>query len=110
MKYSVVFTLFGLYLASVAFLVEVWAWLLLWPALSFLMLGLAYVKFGARLLGKRSCGSLAWWAVLLFLPFLMFAWGVWRAQRRLSREPGCNEVVSGLWIGRRPLSHELPGS
>lgn len=108
MKYTIVFTLLGLYLAVVAFLLEGWGWLLLWPALSFLLLGLAYAGLGSALLGKQTGGSLAWWAVLLLLPYLLITWGIWHVQRRVSREPVCNEVVSGVWIGRRPLAHELP--
>src|SRR5262249_56978547 len=98
----------GRSLAAAAVLVEGWAWLLLWPALSFLLLAAAYAGIGPGLLGKRPGGSIAWWAVLLFLPYLLLTWGIWHAQRRLSREPGCQQVVSGLWIGRRPLPHELP--
>jgi protein-tyrosine phosphatase len=51
---------------------------------------------------------MAWWAVLLLLPYLLLTWASWHMQRLLSREPCCNEVAPGLWIGRRVFAKELP--
>ena len=108
MVYAIVFTLFGLYLGALAFLLGGPAWLLLWPALSFVLLGVAYAGAGPRLLGKRPDGSRVWWAAALFLPYLLLTGGIWHLQRCLSREPCCNELAPGLWGGRRPCPPELP--
>jgi protein-tyrosine phosphatase len=108
MKKVVVFTLFALYLAGLAVVVEGWAWLLLWPALSFLLVAAAYAGLGPGIFGKSDTGRLAWWATLLLLPFLVLTWTSWHFMRRFSRQPCCHEVAPGLWLGRRPLGHDLP--
>jgi protein-tyrosine phosphatase len=108
MKYAIAFLLFAVYLGGIAVLVGEWAWLLLWPAASFLLLGLAYAGLGPKLLGKRPDGRMGWWAVVLFLPYLLLTWLIWHGQRLASGELAANEVVSGIWIGRRLLSSELP--
>jgi protein-tyrosine phosphatase len=108
MKYAVVFSLFALYLLALAILVGGWAWLLLWPTLSFGLVGAGYAGLGPRVFGKRPDGRLAAWAVLILLPYLLLTWGLWHLWRYLSREPACHEVIPGLWLGRRPLPHELP--
>ena len=51
---------------------------------------------------------MAWWAVLLLLPYLLTTWIGWHAIRRLSREACCDEVAPGVWVGRRPLPGDLP--
>jgi protein-tyrosine phosphatase len=108
MKYTVVFAAFSAYLIVLAAYLGGLAWLLLWPALSFLLIAAAYAGLGPGVCGKRPDGGLAWWAVLLLFHYLLLTWGVWHLQRLLSREPACNEVVPGLWVGRRPLARELP--
>ena len=108
MKYTLVFAAFSAYLVVLAVHLGGLAWLLLWPALSFLLIAAAYAGLGPGVCGKRPDGGLAWWAVLLLFHYLLLTWGVWHLQRLLSREAACNEVVPGLWVGRRPFAHELP--
>jgi protein-tyrosine phosphatase len=108
MKYAVTFTLLGAYLIVLGVALGGLALLLLWPGLSFVLLGAAYAGLGPRLLGKRPDGRLAWWAMLLLFPYLLLTWGVWHLQRLLGREAACNEVAPGLWVGRRPFARELP--
>ncbi|HSN97395.1 MAG TPA: hypothetical protein VLS89_03820 [Candidatus Nanopelagicales bacterium] len=81
---------------------------LLWPVLSFALVGTAYLAHQPALLGKRLDGTLAWWAWLLLAPYFLLTWSTWRAARLLGREACANEVVPGLWVGRRPFGHELP--
>jgi protein-tyrosine phosphatase len=110
MKHAVVFGLFGTLLAVWGVWLGGFGWLLLWPAGSFLLIGGAYAHLGPRVCGKRADGRLAWWAVLLLLPYLMTAWTVWRVIRQLSRETCCDEVAPGVWVGRRPLVRDLPAN
>jgi protein-tyrosine phosphatase len=108
MKYVIVFGLTALYLAVIAMVVGGWAWALLWPAFSFGLVAAGYAGLGPCIFGKRSNGRLAWWAVLALLPYLLILWTLWHLQRCLSRAPVCHEVAPGIWLGRRPLGHELP--
>src|SRR5438552_2138394 len=108
MKYTVVFSVFTLYLAGVGVLLGDWGLLLLWPALSFALVGAAYAGLGPGVFGKRPDGRLAWWALVLLGPFLLFTWIVWTFSTRLNGESACDEVVPGLWLGRRLRARELP--
>ncbi|AKT41252.1 dual specificity protein phosphatase family protein [Chondromyces crocatus] len=81
--------------------------LLLWPALSFVVVGAAYVARRPGLLGKRTDGTVAWWAMVLLGPYFLLARGVWRALR-LGGKPCADEVSPALWVGRRPFAWELP--
>jgi protein-tyrosine phosphatase len=108
MKYTLAFGILGVYLIVLAVYLGGPGWLLLWPGVSFLVLAAAYAGLGPRALGKRPDGRLAGWAVLLLLPYLLLTWAVWHLQRKVGREDCCNEVASGLWVGRRAFVKELP--
>lgn len=108
MKYAITFGLLGIYLLILGGVLEGAGRLLLWPGSSLTLVAAAYAGMGPSVFGKRADGSLAWWAVLLLLPFFLLTWTVWHIQRRISREPCCNEIALGLWIGRRLFVKELP--
>jgi protein-tyrosine phosphatase len=108
MRYVVVFGLVGCYLGVTAALVGGWAWLLAYPAASFLALAVAYAGAGPSLFGKRPDGRLAWWSYLLLGPVLSLLWAVWYLQKSLSAEPASHEVAPGVWVGRRPSARDLP--
>ena len=108
MKHSVGFGIFGMLLAVWGLWLGGLGWLLLWPAVSFVLIAAAYAGLGPGVCGKRADGRLAWWAVALLLPYLLGTWGVWYAVRLLSREPCCDEVAPGVWVGRRPFVRDLP--
>lgn len=59
MKYGVLFSSLALLLALYAFTYFGWLLLLLWPALSFGVVGLAYLTLGHRVFGKRPDGSMS---------------------------------------------------
>lgn len=92
MKYAVRFCIFGMILAAVGACLGGPAWLLLWPAVSLVLIGGAYAGLGPRVCGKQPDGRMAWWAVLALLPYLLTTWIGWHAIRRLSREACCDEV------------------
>lgn len=108
MKHAVMYCVVGAALASAGVWLGGIGWLLLWPAVSYGLIGAAYAGLGPRVCGKRPDGRLAPWAVLALLPFFLATWAGWRVLRRFSREPSCHEVAPGLWVGRRPLPGELP--
>lgn len=108
MKYGIVFLVCGVCLLVVASELQGAAWSLMWLALDFGLVGSAYLGLGPRIFGKRADGSLPYWAIGFFLPFLMLAWSLWQLYRWTSREACHNEVVPGVWVGRRATAHELP--
>lgn len=110
MKHATVFSLFGALLAAWACWLGGFGLLLLWPAGSFLLIGMAYAGLGPRVCGKRLDGRIAWWAVLLLLPYLLTTWTCWYVIRLLSRETCCDEVAPGVWVGRRPFVRDLPAN
>jgi hypothetical protein len=108
MKYAYLFLVLGIVLCVEAVVVRGAYWLLLWPALSFGLVGAAYLGLGFRIFGKRATGTMAWYCVVVLLPYLLLTWFTWRLMRRISREECYNEVAPGLFIGRRPLQGEMP--
>ncbi|MFT3775390.1 MAG: hypothetical protein QM820_59345 [Minicystis sp.] len=110
MPYGVLFLVLGGSLATLAFLQGGAGWALLWPALSFAAAGGAYLRGRPAMLGKRDGGTFAWWAPVLFGPFLLLTWSIWCIERTVSREDAANEVAPGVWVGRRPLAHEVPAN
>ena len=108
MKYGVLFSTLSLLLAFYAFTNGGWFLLLAWPAISFGVIGLAYLTLGHRVFGKRPDGSMAPASVTILLPYLLYLWAVWHIIRLVSRESAYNTLVDGVLIGRRLLSAELP--
>ena len=108
MKYGILFGIVAVPLATTALLHRGWHYLLLWPALSFGIVALAYVHFGPRVFGKSPRGMLAPINQLMLLPYLVYAWSVWHALRTLKREAAFNQLTDNIFIGRRLLSHEFP--
>ena len=97
-------------LAQVVFAYDVSAlsWFFWWSGLSWIFAGGAYGFIGARAFGKRSDGSMVWWNVLLFFPYLAATWLLWYTQKALTKEPLCDQVSPGIWLGRRCSADELP--
>jgi protein-tyrosine phosphatase len=108
MKYALFFLFIAGQFFIEAALLGGYFWLLVWPGVSFGLVGLAYLGLGPKVFGKQPCGNLSWWSLLLLLPFLLLTWLTWDLVRRISREDCYNEVASGIFVGRRPLPGELP--
>lgn len=83
-------------------------WILLWPALSLIAVGLGYVWFGPWILGKQPDGTLTWYAALLLMPYFGAAEFAWYLVRVLGGEEPWHEVSRGLFLGRRVQHWELP--
>jgi hypothetical protein len=110
MRYAFAFFLFAVACVVLAARNGRLAWLLLWPAVSFLVVALAYAFAGPRLLGKRADGTIAPPNVAMLLPYFLFTSATWHLQRFLSREACHNQIVPGMWIGRRAFATELPAT
>jgi len=108
MRYGFLFLVLGVSIAGLGALFGGAGWILLWPAGSFSVVGVAYLRGRPGMLGKRADGTLAGWALALYGPCTLMTWSMWQIERRLSREDAANEVAPGLWVGRRPLVEELP--
>jgi len=108
MKQALIYLIAAVVQLALALWLRGGALLLLWTGVACLLVGLAYAGLGARVFGKRADGSLAWWAWVLLLPYLGFTHAVWKIKRRFSKETLYDEIVPGLWIGRRVLGDELP--
>ncbi len=76
-----------------------WSWLLLWPAVSLLLVAGAYLGRGVAVFQKTGAGH-SWPARVLLLPYMS---GAWISSRWWTRKaPGCAQVGPGIWIGRAP--------
>ena len=112
MKYAVLNFLLGVCAIALGIfaglLIDEWCFLICWPGLNFLLLGLVYAKRWPGIFGKRRDGSLPWWSWVLFLPLHFLTLGCWHLLRLVSREPAFAVVNDGLIVGRRLLKMELP--
>jgi protein-tyrosine phosphatase len=108
MRYGLLFLVLGSSIAALGAVAGGAAWVLSWPALSFCLVGVAYLARRPAMLGKRPDGTIAAWSLPLLGPYFLLAWGIWHAERLRGRADAANEVAPALWVGRRPLSHELP--
>lgn len=82
--------------------------LLLYVALSALVVALAYLGLGPRVFGKRADGRLSSASLVLLAPFhLLLALSL--RLSALSREAGFHEVAPGLLLGRRALPRDVAG-
>ena len=70
-RYGVAFAVFAVALIYNAWHYRGWAWLLLWPALSFAIVAAGYLVLGPRVMGKSAVGDFHWWSHALLLPFCL---------------------------------------
>lgn len=108
MKNGLLFLVCATLLILLAFRFGGLAWLCLWPAISFAIVAIGYLKSGASVFGKRNDGTIGAVQLVLLFPFLVYTWTVWHIVRSLSTESPRHELTPGFWIGRRLLARELP--
>jgi len=107
-KYSVLLPIIGIAQFSLIPQAGAWGWLLIWSGFAWLLMGIAYATGRAELLGKRPDGTVNPLSLLLLLPYLLFAWVMWRFNTRAGKSIAYNEIQPGLWLGRRPAANDLP--
>lgn len=108
MKLGILFSIISLLLAVAALAHLGWFLLLLWPALSTVLVAGAYFGLGPGTYGKSSDGRLSLVNVAVLLPYLLYSRCAWYLLRLLKREPAWDELVEGIFIGRRLLNREFP--
>jgi hypothetical protein len=76
-------------------------WLTAYGAASLLLVARAYAAGDAHFLHKTQ-GRFAWWAWLLYAPYLLGYHLTWLCvQWRERKHPPCAQMAPGLWVGRR---------
>ena len=108
MKYGICFLVISVLLLMTAFQNGEWFCLLIWPALSFAIVGFGFVSIGPRVFGKSLQGIIRPIHLVFLLPYFVFLWLVWYAVRLFSSEGAIDQLTEDIIIGRRLLSHELP--
>lgn len=78
----------------------------LYPAISFLMMAVAYGGGGPRLLGKRPDGGRGWVFRLLLAPYLLLTRFSFLLYKLLGRHSAVCEIVPNLFLGRRLTAKE----
>jgi len=81
-----------------------WTWLLIWPAVSLLLVALGYFALGPAVFQKAQ-GRQSWPARLLLLPYLLGAWISYRLFTRSA--PAMHQIIPDVYLGRRPRADDL---
>jgi protein-tyrosine phosphatase len=74
------------------------AWLGIYPAISCLLVALAYLNNHSGFLHKTN-GSHSWFSMILYGPYLLGSWCTWVFYKR--RIPAWTEIIPGILMGRR---------
>lgn len=108
MKYSILFAIAGTYFLITGYhLSNIWGDLLIWMAISYYLVSLAYGGIGVKIFGKQTNGKISLWAIALLLPYLSLIWGIWQIKRLLIK-PAYHQITPNIWLGRRLNIDELP--
>ncbi|MDB4974181.1 MAG: uncharacterized protein JWN48_2522 [Myxococcaceae bacterium] len=102
------FLCLAILLGALSGVVGGFTWVLVWPAVSLVVVGLGYVWLGPWVLGKQADGTLAWYTALLLMPYFGAAEFAWYLVRVLGGEEPWHEVSRGLYLGRRVQHWEAP--
>ncbi len=85
---------------------SVW-YLLLWPALSLLLVSAAYFSRSPNVFAKRSSGKLGIPQTVLLFPFLAYTWITWYVLKTTGKEAVMSPITKSVFIGRRLLPFEF---
>ncbi len=108
MKYSLLFGALSIMLLYYALKLGGFYYILIWGAVSFGVVSLAYLHLGPGVYGKGPDGVMQPVNIMILLPYLIFLWGVWHLLRLIKKEPPYSRLSEDLYIGRRLLPGELP--
>ncbi len=79
-----------------------------WVSISAFVMALAYISSWPRVMGKRPDGVVPWYRSALLLPFVLFTILMGNLKAWFGREPVFDEMVPGIYVGRRCSGAELP--
>lgn len=84
-------------------------WPLCWWGIGFAVIGAGYARLAPVVFGKTKEGGRRRLQRVVLLPYLVSNYLTWYLRHfLLTKEDVCNEIAPGIWLGRRPLDHELP--
>jgi protein-tyrosine phosphatase len=106
MRYGVIFVAIAAGLVWRAASLGGWRLLLLWPAVAFGIMGVAYLLLRPELVGKRADGGRHLLQTLLIYPYFALVNVAWTALRWVRKNNDWDEVWPGVIVGRRLLAHE----
>lgn len=107
-KYAVILSMLAAAMAALAVVRGGLALLWIWPAISVGVVAAGYAGLGPRVFGKGPDGRRALWAKLILMPYLLLALLVFHFRRVITGRTCCQQVLPGLWLGRRPQPREVP--
>lgn len=108
MKYGIAFICISAVQAYYAIWLGDWAYVLFWPAVSFLIVGIGYVANKPSVFAKSEKGRLAIRSYLLLAPYLFYVWLLWQFLRVMTREAPYHWVTDQIVTSRRLLGPEMP--
>ena len=113
MIFACLYTVVGLiYLLPAAGLIQIptpLRVLLIWMSLVCFSLGAAYFMNKPGWTGKKSNGLIPVLYRIPFAPYYLILEGLWRTRFFFSKEDPYNEIVPGIYVGRRLKEKEIPG-
>jgi predicted protein tyrosine phosphatase len=92
-----------------------WEWIgwcvlmLVYFAMSFTALAIAYAGAGPRLFMKSVTGRRSWVAWVVFAPYFLLSHGLLILHSRVTSEPAYVQVLPNVFFGRRLFRHETAG-
>ena len=99
MKYSIVFTLIAALL--VFYGINYHQWILLYPAISFGLVSIAYLTDSVGIFGKRKNGRINLLNKIALFPYLAYVLLIWHLVNIFRRERTHDRISPDLFIGRR---------
>ncbi len=106
MRYGVIFVAIAAGLVWRAASLGGWRLVLLWPAVAFGIMGVAYLLLRPELVGKRADGGRRLLQTLLIYPYFALVNVAWTMLRWVRKTNDWDEVWPGVIVGRRLLAHE----
>ena len=110
MKYGILFTVIGAACATFAVLDYPMKWLWMWLFICSVFLMVVYFGNRPLMFGKRPDGTLNPLIVAVFFPLFALNYSARWMYKVIRPERPVDEVIPGLWIGRRPQPGDVPDS
>lgn len=108
MKYGIFFTVFAMMCLWFTLMDYPAKWLWLWLFICSIFLMLVYFGNRPRWFGKRPDGTLNPIILTVFFPLFFLNYFARWTYKFIRPESPADEIVPGLWLGRRPMPHEVP--